>query len=64
MQMVFISECISCEISNQMFLNVILSISKRKKWTGYDKHSKIKLFSGAISRGGASNEPDVYLDPS
>ena len=35
MQMVFINECKSCEISNQMFCNVF--IFENKKETGYDK---------------------------
>ena len=35
MQKVFINNCQSCEISKQMFFNVILSFSKTKK-TGYD----------------------------
>ena len=30
MQVVFIDECKSCEISNQMFVNVIFSFSKTK----------------------------------
>ena len=30
MQVVFINECKSCEISNQMFLNVMFSFSKTK----------------------------------
>ena len=30
MQVVFINECKSCEISNQIFLNVMLSFSKTK----------------------------------
>ena len=47
MQVVFINECKSCEISNHFFFNVI----------------KSKLFSGAISYG-ASNQPEVYLEPS
>ena len=57
--MVFINECKSCEISNQLFYHLLFSFSKRR--TGYDY--KIKLFSGAISHG-VSNEPDAYLQPS
>ena len=63
---VFMNEYKSCEISYQMFLNVMFSFSKTK-----DKlvmmqilhHKKIKLFSGAISHG-LSNEPEAYLEPS
>ena len=34
MEMVFINECKSCEISNQMFFNVFIFEDKRQ--TGYD----------------------------
>ena len=36
MQVVFINECKSCEISNQIFFNAMFSFSKAKKQTGYD----------------------------
>ena len=53
MQVVFINECKSCEISNQIFFKVILA-----------KFLQNKLFSGAIISHGASNEPEPYLEPS
>ena len=53
MQVMFINECKSCEISSQMFFNV-MSLFVFKRQTGYDKYCKIKLFSGAILHG-ASN---------
>ena len=61
MQVVFINECKSCEISNQMFFNVMFSLSKTKRL--WHKYCKIKVFSGAISHG-AANEPEAYLAPS
>ena len=36
MHMVLINECNSCEISNQMLLNVNVLIFKNKRRTGYD----------------------------
>ena len=36
MQVVFINECKSHEIGNQMLFNVMVSFSKAKRWTGYD----------------------------
>ena len=37
MQMVFISECKSCEISNRMFFNMLsFFVFENKRWPGYD----------------------------
>ena len=62
MQLVFINECNSCEIINQMFFNVMFSFWKTKD-NGYGKYCKIKLLSGALSHD-ASNESEAYLEPS
>ena len=35
-EIVFINECKSCEISNQMFFNVMFFIFRNKRRTGYD----------------------------
>ena len=62
MQVVFINECKSCEISNQMFFNSMFSFSKTRNilvMTLILQNS----FSGSISHG-ASNKPEVYLEPS
>ena len=61
MQLVFINECNSCEIINQMFFNVMFSFWKTKD-NGYGKYCKIKLLSGALSHD-ASNESEAYLEP-
>ena len=37
MQMVFISECKSCEVSNRMFFNMLsFFVFENKRWPGYD----------------------------
>ena len=53
MQMVFINECKSREVSHQMFFNVMFSFFfKKKRRTGYgNEYCKVKLFSGTISHG-------------
>ena len=61
MQVVFINECESCEISSQMFFNLMFSFSRTKDKLVRHKYCKIKLFSGAILHG-ASNEPKGYLE--
>ena len=53
----------SCEISSQMFFNVMFSFSKTKDELVMMKYCKIKLFSGSIWHG-VSNEPGAYLEPS
>ena len=53
MQVVFINECKSYEISNQMFFNVILSFSKT---TDKHKYCKIKLISGTFLHGHLMNQ--------
>ena len=64
MQIVFINKCKSCEISNQIFFNVIFSIFENERQTCYYINIvKKKVFSGAISHG-AFNEPDAYLESS
>ena len=60
MQVVFIKECKSCEISNQMFFSVTFSFSKIKDGLVITKVLH-QLFSGAISHG-ASNELEAYLE--
>ena len=53
MQMVFINECKSREVSHQMFFNVMFSFFFKKKeadWLWYE-YCKVKLFSGTISHG-------------
>ena len=46
-------ECKSCEISNQMFLNVIFLFSEEDELTSWlwHKDCKMRLFSGTISYG-------------
>ena len=61
MKVVFINECKSCEISNQMFFNVMFSFWKAT-WLWHN-YCKIKLFSGVIAYV-VSNEPEAYLKPS
>ena len=48
MQVVFINECRSCEISNQMSFNIMFSFSKQKMSLLWHKYQKKKLFSGAF----------------
>ena len=61
MQVVFINECKSSEISSQIFFNVMFSVFKTKH--ELVEYCKILLFSGAISQG-ASNEPERCLESS
>ena len=63
MQVVFINECKSREISNQMVFNVMFSFSEIKDELIKDKYCKVNLFSSAISHG-ASNELEAYIQPS
>ena len=65
MQIVFINECKSCKTSSQMFFNLMFSFSKTKVKLvmTYIRYWKIKLFTGPISHG-ASNEPEIYFEPS
>ena len=62
MQLVFINECKSCEISNQMFFNVMFSFLKVKDDWIWHKYWKNKT-SGTILHG-ASTEPMGYQEPS
>ena len=63
--MLFINECRSCEISNQMFFNVMF---KKKKKTKEELVMKwITQNSGIILSGTTldvvSNEPEAYFEP-
>ena len=60
MQMVFIM-CKSCEISNQMFFNIMFSFSRTNDGLVMTDILKIKLFSGAVSHG-ASKELQSNLE--
>ena len=62
MQVVFINECKSCEISNQMFFNVMFSFSKTNYELIMTKILQNKA-NGTILDG-ASTEPAGYLEPS
>ena len=62
MEMVFIYECKSCEISNEMFSLCFYFWRQTTNWL-WHKYCKIELFSGAISHG-ASKAPKEHLEPS
>ena len=62
MQVVFINEYKSCEISCQMFLHVMFSLSKTKDELVMTKILQNKT-SDAISHD-LSNVPEMYLEPS
>ena len=61
MQVVFINDWKSCDISNRMFFIVMFSFSKQKMNWLWQKIAK-KVFNRAILQG-ASNELEAYLEP-
>ena len=54
MQVMFINEWKTCEISNQMFFNLMFSISKTKAELIMTKILQNKIFSGATSHGSSN----------
>ena len=63
MQVLFINEFNSCEISNQVFFDVMFYFWKQKTNWLWHKYCKIKLLSDPILHD-VSNEPEAYLEPS
>ena len=61
MQVVFINDFKSCEISDQIFCNVFIFKNKKSKQVMTWRHCKIKLFSDTILNG-VSNDPEAYLE--